>query len=97
MKEIDRLRKEIERRVKELQKIGEKYGSISRAYTLVKKEEYIDLINDSVGIDKRELRQLSEEQLRDIIDRAHDASQADSKGSPTFYDYLEQFALEELQ
>lgn len=68
-------------------------GSLTEAYREIKRQEYIDFVFENTGIDASAL---TEEQLRRAVRTAGENAQGDSKGSPSFYDYLEQEILNEL-
>lgn len=68
-------------------------GSLTEAYREIKRQEYIDFVYESIGIDASTL---TEEQLRRAVRTAAEKSRADSGGSPTFYEYLEQEILKEM-
>ena len=68
-------------------------GSLTEAYREVKRQEYIDFVFEPTGIDAATL---TEEQLRVAVRTAGENARADSKGSPTFYEYLEQEILKEM-
>lgn len=92
---IKNLLKQIEERSRDLDRIRSQYGgSLARAYKEVKRQEYIDFVQDMIGID---VSTLTESQLRNAINIASEKARNDSRGSPTFYEYLEQEILEEMQ
>ena len=68
-------------------------GSLTEAYREIKRQEYIDFVFENTGIDASTL---TEEQLRRAVRTAGEKSRADSGGSPTFYEYLEQEILKEM-
>lgn len=68
-------------------------GSLTEAYREIKRQEYIDFVFESTGIDASSL---TEEQLRRAVRTAGENARTDSKGSPTFYEYLEQEILKEM-
>lgn len=92
---ILKLLKEIEERSKALDRIRSQYGgSLARAYKEVKRQEYIEFVQDIIGIDAS---MLTESQLRNAINIASEKARNDSRGSPTFYEYLEQEIMKEMQ
>lgn len=68
-------------------------GSLTEAYREIKRQEYVDFVFENTGIDASTL---TEEQLRRAVRTAGENARADSKGSPTFYEYLEQEILKEM-
>lgn len=68
-------------------------GSLTEAYREIKRQEYIDFVYESIGIDASTL---TEEQLRRAVRTAGENAHTDSKGSPSFYEYLEQEILKEM-
>lgn len=68
-------------------------GSLTEAYREIKRQEYIDFVFENTGIDASTL---TEEQLRRAVRTAGEKSRVDSKGSPSFYEYLEQEILKEM-
>lgn len=68
-------------------------GSLTEAYREIKRQEYIDFVFESIGIDASTL---TEEQLRRAVRNAAESAKGDSKGSPSFYEYLEQEILKEI-
>ena len=68
-------------------------GSLTEAYREIKRQEYIDFVFENTGIDASIL---TEEQLRRAVRTAGENARTDSKGSPSFYEYLEQEILKEM-
>lgn len=68
-------------------------GSLAEAYREIKRQEYIDFVFENTRIDASTL---TEEQLRRAVRTASENARADSNGSPTFYEYLEQEILKEM-
>lgn len=92
---IKNLLKQIEERSRDLDRIRSQYGgSLARAYKEVKRQEYIDFVQDMIGIDASIL---TESQLRRAINTASEKAKNDSRGSPSFYEYLEQEIFAEMQ
>lgn len=92
---IKNLLEQIEERSSDLDRIRSQYGgSLARAYKEVERQEYIDFVQDMIGIDAS---MLSELQLRRAINIASEKAKNDSRGSPSFYEYLEQEILAETQ
>lgn len=93
--EIRALYNKLRESSRELDRIRSQWGgSLSTAYREVKRQEYIEFVQDMIGIDAS---MLTESQLRNAIDIASEKARNDSRGSPTFYEYLEQEIMKEMQ
>ena len=68
-------------------------GSLTESYREVKRQEYIDFVFENTGIDASTL---TEEQLRRAVRTAGANARTECKGSPSFYEYLEQEILKEM-
>ena len=80
---------------RELDRIRSQWGgSLATAYREVKRQEYIEFVQDMIGID---VSMLTKSQFLNAINITSEKAPKDSRGSPTFYEYLEQEIMKEMQ